>query len=315
MKKLLAITNMYPDLESPYYGIFVKEQLDAIEKLDIFQIDLYYINAKKNGKFEYIKSIFNITKIINNNKYDVIHIHYGISALFLLFVKPKCKIFLTLHGADISMKQKKYFQIFITKRLLKKVDKVFVLNNEMVNVVKKFTNNYSILPCGINTDFFKPYSEKTVNKNKIILFPGDPNRIVKNFPLFIKVVELFKLRFPEIGIEYKCIQNSSREQVRDLMCSADCLLMTSISEGSPQVIKESLSCNLPVVSVPVGDVKELTSGIPSCFTSNSHDADELCNLLYNAIFSRSTSIRELFLKKGIYDNKWVAINLNKEYNK
>ena len=46
-----------------------------------------------------------------------------------------------------------------------------------------------------------------------------------------------------------------------LMNAADCLLVTSDSEGSPTVVQEALSTNLPVVSVEVGDVPERLRGV------------------------------------------------------
>jgi len=39
--------------------------------------------------------------------------------------------------------------------------------------------------------------------------------------------------------------------------AADCLLHTSASEGSPNVIKEALACNLPIVATPAGDIEQL----------------------------------------------------------
>lgn len=315
MKKILLVTNMYPNERMPYYGIFVKEQFDELSKNEDIFLNLFFINAIEKGKLEYIKSIFKIFKKTRKEKFDVIHIHYGLSGLFLLFFKPKTKIFLTLHGGDILIRQGKYFQVWLTKKIIKKVYKIFILNQEMEDIVKKNNINYHLLPCGINKDFFKPESDQKtiISSKKIIVFPGDPNRIVKNFPLFLNVIQILKTEYPSWEIEFKCIHNVSREQVRDLLCSADCLLMTSISEGSPQVVKEALSCNLPVVSLPVGDVCEILKDIPSCHTSQTNDAHELSYLITLALKERSANIRNCFLKKRIYDNSWVANAIVKEY--
>jgi teichuronic acid biosynthesis glycosyltransferase TuaC len=50
-------------------------------------------------------------------------------------------------------------------------------------------------------------------------------------------------------------------RVPELLNAADCLLLTSDREGSPTVIQEALACNLPVVSVEVGDTFERLSGV------------------------------------------------------
>ena len=49
-----------------------------------------------------------------------------------------------------------------------------------------------------------------------------------------------------------------------LLNACDALVFTSMQEGSPNAVKEALACNLPVVSVPVGDVAFRLTGIEGC---------------------------------------------------
>ena len=48
------------------------------------------------------------------------------------------------------------------------------------------------------------------------------------------------------------------------MNACDALLFVSMYEGSPNIVKEALACNLPIVSVAVGDVAERLEGVAGC---------------------------------------------------
>ena len=313
--KVLYITNMYPHPKSINFGIFVKEQIDClVEKFGVNAI-IYFINAKERGSLEYLKSILKIFSILKKDKaIDTVHVHYGLSALFLLFFKPKAKVFITFHGADILKKQGHYIQVLLSKYIAKKADKVFILNQEMETIMKKLNVPYDILPCGVNTDFFTAYEapKPESRSNRLILFSGDPNRVEKNYPLFKEVIDILKSK-NNLVISFACIQDLTRFQVRDLLNQADCLLMTSISEGSPQVIKEALSCNLSVVSVPVGDVAIVVKDISNCFIASGYDPNELAELTNKAIMNNNPFIRETFLKKGVYENNSVCKRIFENY--
>jgi glycosyltransferase involved in cell wall biosynthesis len=311
--KILFVTNMYPIPEHKYLGIHVKEQVDYLTKNYPIVSSIFFINTAEKGKLEYIKSIFKIFDILKKNKTDVIHIHYGLSAIFLLFFRPKAKVFLTFHGGDILKEQGNHVQIFISKMAAKLVDKVFILNKEMEGIMKRLNVPYELLPCGVNTDFFINKKElKAPGDSKLILFPGDPSRKVKNFGLFLKVIDILK-RKSEYEINFICIHNMTRSEVCEWLNKADCLLMTSFSEGSPQIIKEALSCNLSVVSVPVGDVINVIDGIPFCSVSQDNNPENLADLVISVMQSGDKSIRDAFLKKEIYDNKSVCKKLYENY--
>ena len=309
---------MYPTESHPFDGIFVKEQIDDLYESYDFFYDVFLINSVHKTKLEYFKSIYSIHKKLARYSPDIIHIHYGLSGFFLLFFKPKAKIFLTLHGSDFNNRGSNYLQVWLSKRIISRVDTVFVQNSEMRSKALKFNRNIEILTCGVNTDFFKPEIKRKENGKKMILFPSNPLRDVKNFPLFNEVINELKEQYKH-KIIVSTLENVNRAQVKEILNEADCLLLTSKTEGSPQVIKESLSCGLPVVSVPVGDVAEMIEGIPNCYISSTHEAKELAKLVNNSLSKGIEGIRESFLRKKQYSSiaiterlaNFYGINLSK----
>src|SRR5690606_2647421 len=155
-------------------------------------------------------------------------------------------------------------------------DKVVILSKEMEDVVRRLGVAYEIIPCGVDADFFVPTGKVfgRTKRSRTRVFPGDPEVQAKNFPLFMDLID--KLRSQsDVHVEVKCLVNLSREGVKELMNTADCLVMTSFSEGSPQTLKEALACGLPVVSVNVGDVQCMLENIPGCYVSHRYNVNEL----------------------------------------
>ena len=90
----------------------------------------------------------------------------------------------------------------------------------------------------------------------------------------------------ELSEEYK------RHEVNFLLNACDLLLMTSIREGSPQVIKEAMACNCPIVSTEVGDVKDIIGNTKGCFIT-SHDPIDVAKKIQLALdFGKRTNARE-----------------------
>lgn len=308
---------MYPDRnpDFKYAGIFVKEQFEEMNKNKSVFCDLFVINGFKS-KFHYLfGSLRVLFKIIFGN-YDVVHAHYGLSALFTLLVpfKKWRNVVLTLHGGDILDKQGKNIQVFLTKRILKKVGVVITLNEEMNSVVNSYRSDYQIVPCGVDTDFFVP-EEKDLRKHKTqIVFPGNPDRSVKNFSLFKNVIESYIKKYEPV--EIVILDGLTRSGVKDAFNCSSALLMTSISEGSPQAVKEALSCDLPVVSSNVGDVKSILGSTPStAIFEVCDDPEVIADKVYQSLNEYSGSLgkrRERVLNLGL-SNKEVVGKLIKMY--
>ena len=305
---------MYPSPESPYYGIFVKEQIDSIAKLfsDI-QVEVFFINGKKGG-LQYLMSIFTINYKLLSEKYDLIHIHYGLSGLFLLF-NPfvKTPVAVTFHGGDIQKEQNKPIQNYVSRAVARRSSLSIILNDNMRNIAEKLSTKTVRIPCGVDTDIFTSGIITHDKSVYTVVFPGDITRVVKNYHLFQKVIELTEEKL-ERKIKTIELKGMTRSEVAEVLQNSDALLMTSISEGSPQVIKEAMACSTPVVSTDVGDVSVLLEGVNNCHVLKSSAPEDLSNVLVEILKSnnRSLNSRDVIFHKSL-DQKSIAKSVYKHY--
>jgi glycosyltransferase involved in cell wall biosynthesis len=128
--------------------------------------------------------------------------------------------------------------------------------------------NVEIIPSGIDLQLFRPMSKERARKflglsdgKFLVLFASDPRRLVKRFSLAKEAIRLLESR---LNIELVVTSKVPHSKMPLYMNACDALVLTSKHEGSPNVIKEALACNLPIVSVDVGDVREYISKLKGC---------------------------------------------------
>ena len=110
-------------------------------------------------------------------------------------------------------------------------------------------------------------------------------------------------------LELKELKGFSRVQVNHWMCAANCLLLTSKTEGSPQVIKEAMACGCPIVSVDVGDVAERVSGVEGCYVVRTREPKDIAEALQKALaYEGNTNGRAHIQEMGL-SNDQVAERL------
>ena len=175
----------------------------------------------------------------------------------------------------------------------------------------------TLIPCGINLTDDQLLSRSEARKilglhedEIIILFAGAFDNAVKDAPLARQTVELASSLSPLASrLVLQELRGFSRAEVNCWMCAANALLMTSKTEGSPQVIKEAMACGCPIVSVDVGDVAERTSGVEGCYVVPSREPAAIAEALQQAIaFEGRTNGREKIIEMGL-SNEQVAKRL------
>lgn len=278
------------------------EQADALRKAGCV-VNFFGVTGK--GIRGYIKSLPALKRKIAELGPDVIHAHYGLCGL-LANMQRRIPVVTTYHGSDINEKAVLPFSkiamilskhnIFVSRR-----------NIEISGAGRK----YSLIPCGINLpeSFSKDEARSAIGMlpdRKYVLFAGAFDNAVKNYPLAKAAMELVP------GADLWELKGYDRQEVNMLMHAADSILMTSFTEGSPQVIKEAMACGLPVVSVDVGDVAELASGVAGCYVCD-REPSELALCIGKAIGYGRTEGRKRILERGL-TNDLVAQKILNIYN-
>lgn len=146
-----------------------------------------------------------------------------------------------------------------------------------------------------------------MNFRRFVLFSGSFTNDVKNPTLAKQAIERVE------DIEFLELRGYSREEVNLIMNAADCLLMTSRREGSPQVIKEAMACGTPIVSVDVGDVKDVIGDTEGCYIAERNPEDLAEKIRMALAFKGKTAGRQRIIDLGL-SNDLVAKKLIGIYN-
>ncbi len=272
-------------------------------------VDFYVICGK--GSLSYLKSIIPLRRKLKAGNYDVIHAHYSFSA-FVATLASSRRIIVSLMGSDVKTSKvslhltRLVFSPFWKKCIVKSEDMKKTLGIKGVHVI----------PNGVNMETFGPLnmdeSRKKINWNsekRHILLAGDPSVPEKNFPLAKQAFEL--IRDPSVELHW--LEDVSHTMMPLLYNAADVVLLSSNSEGSPNAIKEALSCNRPIVSTDVGDVKAVLDGVEGCYIA-SFDPEDVAEKLKAALdYNKPVKGRERLVEIK-YDERSVAGRLIELYS-
>lgn len=294
--KVLVVANYNEGSFSP----FVIEQMNSLRQQGI-EINTYGIVGK--GLTGYLRNLTKLRKKIKEYCPDLVHAHYGLSGL-LANLQRKVPVVTTFHGSDIHSGG----IVLMFSQLAMKLSayNVFV-SQKLVELSGANISKGTILPCGVNLDTILsvPREKAMLAVRKVkpfVLFSGSFTNEVKDPSLAKKAMLNFS------STELVELKGYTRQEVNMLMNAASCLLMTSHREGSPQVIKEAMACGTPIVSVDVGDVKDVISGTDGCFIAERNSKDIADKINMALAFEGKTRGRQRIIEMGL-SNEFVAKKL------
>lgn len=310
--KVLIVTNEWPTSEHPNWVPFIVQQVIYLRKAGI-DVDVFPFRGSKNP-VNYMKAWFHVRKVLKTTHYDLIHAQFGQSGLIAL---PKSiPLVVTYHGSDLQGDvttegfytfQGKVLQA-ISKFVALFADEIIVVSpalGKMISSIKK----PHIIPCGLDLDLFAPMDQglarQKINlpvEKKLVLFGGRPEMPVKRYELALQAVSLILEK--NIELEMVAVNSIPHDQMPLYLNACDVLLLTSLHEGSPTIVKEALACNLPIVSTDVGDVRQRIGNVEGCFVC-SDDGPQTISLALKQALARNKRIHGRETVLGLDENAVV----------
>ena len=275
--RVLMVTSDWPTPGKPRTTNFIKRQADFLSAAGV-AVDVFAFSGSKRPA-NYLRAWWQLRRRLRNTRYDLIHAQFGQSGV-LAFPK-RLPLVVTLRGSDIlgivSDADGRHTALgrmltSLTRWVADRADAVIVVSDHMKAHLRR-SRSAHVIPSGLDLELFRPIPMQEARQKlglsldkRLVLFAGRPHQARKRYELARAAVDALNARRAEGSqpVELVVAWGVWYTDMPLYMNACDALVFTSMQEGSPNVVKEALACNLPVVSVAVGDVEERLAGVANC---------------------------------------------------
>lgn len=317
--KVLMITSQLPNNDQSLDMAPLVRQIDSVRAQGVDVRTVQVVGRR------YVKYLTTLGRLGEQVKWaDVIHSHYCFCG-WLARSRTRKPIVVSFMGDDLlgSPNQEGHVGplskliVRSSRWLAQSVDATIVKSPEMASVISPTPCH--VVPNGVDLDTFRPMDRVEAQRQlgwteklKYVLFPGNPDCPRKGFSTARAAFDRATAAIAQ-PMKLVSLWNVAPQDVPLYMNACDAMFMTSFVEGSPNVVKEAMACNLPVVAVSVGDVAELLAGIEG-YAVCPRETDALATALVETLESnRTVEGREALQRRGL-DLDTVASRLVKIYS-
>jgi len=254
--RALVVTNMYPTPAHPALGSFVRDQVDALRRIE--DIDLELFAFEPGGAAAYVNAARTLRRRHGRTGFDVVHAHFGLSAWPALAAGRGAPHAVTLHGTDLFHPRSRA----ITTTALPFLDLVATVSAPLAGALPRWAvrSKPAVLPCGVDMGRFVPIPRAEARRalgldphRPYVLFGADPRRPEKRHDRALAVAADSTLL---------ALGDVDPKRVPLYVNAANAVLAPSERESFGLAVLEALACDVPVLATPVGIAPEALSEIP-----------------------------------------------------
>ncbi len=308
MERKLKVLMVIPGAYSGSSMIFSRRQMEALTTEGV-DCQPFFLTSRQPG-IKLLNEMFRFRKALKKFNPDIIHSQYGtMTAFFSAFLSSK-RLVITFHGSDLNVtRQSDGFITDLLGRILSnlaslKASSIICVNKAMIKGLWWRRSNAIVIPVGVSTEKFYPidYSEARkkmgwIDSERIIVFNAN-NPKIKRLDLALQATAILKQQ--KLCVRLEILDGKTDpEMIPVYLNASDCLLLCSDSEGSPMIIKEALACNLPVVTVDVGDAAERIKDVRNCRLAFKNAEDIAKNISEVISLNQRSDGRDKLLSDGL----------------
>jgi glycosyltransferase involved in cell wall biosynthesis len=277
--RALAITNMWPSDERPFYGVFVARQMNSLDAVgvEVEVLAIHGAGSPLRSLLAYLRAALSVLAVnFRRQPPDVIHAHTAHCGLLAcLQVRAPVVISYVGYDLDITSDRPDDWRTRSTRWAFQQLSRFVAATiaksaRGQSYLPRRTQARNTVIPNGVDRALFAPIDRREARERlgkggvdrPWALFPSDPNRYNKRFELAAAAVEAARERIPDL--ELKIAHPVDPDLMPMWMNAADVMVMSSRAEGSPNIVKEAMACDLPIVGVAVGDVAEIIGGALHC---------------------------------------------------
>ena len=274
--RICMVTNMYPYPERPSYGAFIKSQIDSIKALG-HEVEILFINGK-TSRWNYVAAVWQLRRMLKRSAFDIVHAHYGMSGIVALS-QAMAPVVISFCGDDLlgspngqgGLTPLSRIYVMLSRIAARFSDEIIVKSEEMRGrLLMGDRSRTHVIPNGVDFDRFHPIDSGQARRSlglgkekRYVLFPSTPYEKRKRIDLAENAMKHLEAEFPDA--ELLIVYHQPQDVLPTYMSACDALVMTSDWEGSSNVVKEAMACDLPVVTVDAGDAWAVIRGVKACF--------------------------------------------------
>jgi teichuronic acid biosynthesis glycosyltransferase TuaC len=270
--RVLMLTCAWPPPDRPgYTTTFIRRQVEFLQAAGV-DVDVFHFTSAMRPA-NYLRAWIGARRRTARGRYDLVHAQFGQSGLVAL--PKRLPLVVTFRGDDLQGIVGRNLEITPAGKVLRTLSRMVARAADACIVVSEHMKAYlpravsaHVIPSGLDFDQFRPIPRDEARAQlglpldkRLVLFVGNPAVERKRYPLAREAVDILTRSLPaDLVVAWKV----RHRDVPVWMNACDALVFTSMQEGSPNAVKEALACDLPVVSVPVGDVAQRIGGVAGC---------------------------------------------------